>query len=596
MPERLRPSYDAISSAMPSAFDLACSQRLREFMATASPQLDQQEAAHRMNILAAITTIFEDWVKSVLINQGLPAEVANAAGGKVYTSGSYRLGFNEKGMDLDIICVAPKQVTRVDFFASLKAILEDHDSVENLSAIESAVVPMIAMEFDGVDIDLLFASVPLDAIPRDWDINDDNVLRGVDSGAEKTLNGPRVTNLIERLVPNFDHFVQLVRCVRYWAKRRGLYANKMGYLGGVNYNILAAFICQLYPNAAPVLLLERFFHILTDWKWPTPILLTPQYDAGLGFETWDNSYGSNRFHVMPILTPAYPSMNSSYSTSRQTLEVMQEEMASALERVRACLKKEGTGWEEVFAPTDFAVGHSRYLCVEIFVKGLPEHLVTPNYNGWTGFVESRLRKLIEYLSYLPVCRLRLLPKKFPLMTVGEGEAQNGEGLSYLVGFDIDRNRMQGDQLDLTNKVEAFKVELYGGAFKSKLITEEITHKELRVKISDFASYRQLPDVCFESLGGREAARELHKKLRAQRKAAEKAAAEAAGLQPSNAAHQSSESSTTSAGSKRSAAEVGGGWEESHKLQREESMGNGELIDGVAGRSGAAAGGFSINLQ
>ena len=288
---------------------------------------------------------------------------------------------------------------------------------------------------------------------------------------------------------------------------------------------------------------------------------------------------------MPILTPAYPSMNSSYSTSRQTLEVMQEEMASALERVRACLKKEGTGWEEVFAPTDFAVGHSRYLCVEIFVKGLPEHLVTPNYNGWTGFVESRLRKLIEYLSYLPVCRLRLLPKKFPLMTVGEGEAQNGEGLSYLVGFDIDRNRMQGDQLDLTNKVEAFKVELYGGAFKSKLITEEITHKELRVKISDFASYRQLPDVCFESLGGREAARELHKKLRAQRKAAEKAAAEAAGLQPSNAAHQSSESSTTSAGSKRSAAEVGGGWEESHKLQREESMGNGELIDGVAGRRG-----------
>jgi poly(A) polymerase len=197
----------------------------------------------------------------------------------------------------------PPQVTRYDFFDSLKAILEDHDSVENLSAIESAAVPMIAFEFDGVDIDLLFASVPLDALPKDWDINDDSVLRGVDLGTEKSLNGPRVTNLIEKLVPHFDAFVLVVRCVRYWAKRRGLYANKMGYLGGVNWNILCAFVCQLYPNAAPSLLLERFFFILSEWKWPTPIQITPQYDAGLGFETWE-PVGGNRFHTMPILTPA----------------------------------------------------------------------------------------------------------------------------------------------------------------------------------------------------------------------------------------------------------------------------------------------------
>ena len=32
------------------------------------------------------------------------------------------------------------------------------------------------------------------------------------------------------------------------------------------------------------------------------------------------------------------------------------------------------------------------------------------------------------------------------------------------------------------------------------------------------------------------------------------------------------------------------------LQREQSMGNGELIDGVAGRSGTAAGTFKLNLQ
>jgi len=600
MQRQARPSHEAISTTPPSAFDLRTSQTLQSFIAQASPQLNQEEQLHRMNILRNLTAIFEDWVRSVCLAQGLPPEVANAAGGKVFTSGSYRLGFNEKGMDLDIVCVAPRQVNREHFFDSLKAILEDHDSVENLSSIESAAVPMIAFEFDSVDIDLLFATVPLDSIPRDWDINDDSVLRGVDVATEKTLNGPRVTNLIEQLVPNFDSFVQLVRCVRYWAKRRGLYANKMGFLGGVNWNILCAFICQLYPNAAPSLLLERFFFILRDWKWPTPIEITTQYDAGLGFETWDPSVGGNRFHVMPILTPAYPSMNSSVAVSRQSLEVMREEMASALDRVRAVLARDGHGWEEVFSPSDFAVAHSRYLAAEIYVTHVPEHQRVALFNAWSGYVESRLRKIIEYLSYLPVCRLRLLPKKLPLLSVSD--AQGGEGLAFLVGFDIDKARMQGGELHLTNKVEAFKEDLYAGAARSGIVTEEMTHRNLRVKIVDFASYRELPAACFESLGGAEAAKALHKKLKAARKAAAAAAGVLVSPQSSTATAASEAADGGAGGTKRAAAAADadappgkaarGSESGVVPLQRELSMGNGELIDGVAG---TPAGAFKLNL-
>jgi hypothetical protein len=56
-------------------------------------------------------------------------------------------------------------------------------------------------------------------------------------------------------------------------------------------------------------------------------------------------------------------MNSSVNVSRQSLDVMMEEMASALERVRAVLARDGQGWDDVFAPSDFAVAHSRYLAV-----------------------------------------------------------------------------------------------------------------------------------------------------------------------------------------------------------------------------------------
>lgn len=36
----------------------------------------------------------------------------------------------------------------------------------------------------------------------------------------------------------FSNFLIVLRCIRRWAKKRGLYGNKLGYLGGVNCNIL----------------------------------------------------------------------------------------------------------------------------------------------------------------------------------------------------------------------------------------------------------------------------------------------------------------------------------------------------------------------
>lgn len=72
-------------------------------------------------MLSSLAAIFEDWVRSVCLSKGLSPEAAAAAGGALFTSGSYRLGVNERGMDIDTICVAPRSVTREDFFFSLKA-------------------------------------------------------------------------------------------------------------------------------------------------------------------------------------------------------------------------------------------------------------------------------------------------------------------------------------------------------------------------------------------------------------------------------------------------------------------------------------------
>ena len=104
-------------------------------------------------------------------------------------------------------------------------------------------------------------------MPKQFDIDEDSDLDGVDSATENSLNGPRVTNLIAALLAGgipqnpqrYQTFLEVVRCVRKWAKARGLYSNKMGYWGGVNINIAVTLVVQLHPHDCTANLLRKFF-------------------------------------------------------------------------------------------------------------------------------------------------------------------------------------------------------------------------------------------------------------------------------------------------------------------------------------------------
>lgn len=280
------------SKELPTKEERNSTHVLRQYIDEVAPLETDEQTERRDQVIKSLEDIFKQWVKDVAIEkEAFPSMDAldDAGKGKLYISGSYRLNVNSPGADIDCVCVAPRYCTREDFFRILPEKLRENPQVDNILPIPTAKVPIIGLELDGIQIDLLLASVDQHEVTDDFDILDDQVLRNVDDATVKSLNGPRVTELLTKLVPNYETFKLVLRVVRYWAKKRGIFSNKMGYLGGVNLAIMAAYVCQLYPGLSAAGVLFRFFHVFSERNWSQqPVLLcTPYEDPQLQLEIWD---------------------------------------------------------------------------------------------------------------------------------------------------------------------------------------------------------------------------------------------------------------------------------------------------------------------
>ena len=65
--------------------------------------------------------------------RGFSEAAAAAAGGKIFTFGSYRLGVHGPGSDIDTLCVVPKHVSREDFFETFELMLREMDGVSEVT-------------------------------------------------------------------------------------------------------------------------------------------------------------------------------------------------------------------------------------------------------------------------------------------------------------------------------------------------------------------------------------------------------------------------------------------------------------------------------
>lgn len=379
---------EPISLGGPSEFDYTKTAELEKFLVSAGLYESQEEAVRREEVLGRLDQIVKVWVRKISRSKGFSEQVVQEANAKIFTFGSYRLGVHGPGADIDTLCVGPRHATREeDFFIELYEMLAEMPEVTELHPVPDAHVPVMKFKFNGISIDLLYAKLSLWVIPEDLDISQDSILRNADEQTVRSLNGCRVTDQILRLVPNIQNFRTTLRCMKLWAKRRGVYSNVAGFLGGVNWALLVARICQLYPNALPSMLVCRFFRVYTQWRWPNPVMLCAIEEGPLGLPVWDpRKNPRDRLHQMPIITPAYPCMNSSYNVSSSTLRVMTEEFQRS-NHICEELELNKVGWNILFEPYPFFEAYKNYLEIDISAEGADD------LRKWKGWIESRLRLL-----------------------------------------------------------------------------------------------------------------------------------------------------------------------------------------------------------
>jgi len=98
---------------------------------------------NREIVLGRVALLVKQFVKKVSMERGLSEAAANAAGGKIFTFGSYRLGVHGPGSDIDTLCVVPKHVSREDFFDVFEPMLKDMEGVTEVSVSRSLHFPHV---------------------------------------------------------------------------------------------------------------------------------------------------------------------------------------------------------------------------------------------------------------------------------------------------------------------------------------------------------------------------------------------------------------------------------------------------------------------
>ncbi|KAL5700322.1 polynucleotide adenylyltransferase [Ranunculus cassubicifolius] len=335
----------------------------------------------REDVIRKLKKIVIKWIQRVAWQRGHLGDIIDDTSATIVAYGSYGLGAHGPESDIDAVCVGPSFATlRGDFFIVLHNMLQNTPEVSDMHCVKDAKIPMMRFKYNGISIDLPYVRLQESSVPDNVNILCPSLLNNIDETSWRSLSGLRANTSILQLVPNVEKFQTVLRCLKFWARRRGVYCNLVGFFAGIHIAVLAAYVCQRHPNASISFLLSNFFETFALWTWPDPVLLVEE----------EMLPGTARC-LMPIQLPGNPNEYCFSNATRSTFQRIRTELLRGHTLTRVILGPD-FNWRTLFEPFPYSKKYKRFVRILLTAK------TRDKLGDWVGWVKSRFRSLLLKLE------------------------------------------------------------------------------------------------------------------------------------------------------------------------------------------------------
>ncbi|KAI0120386.1 hypothetical protein F4776DRAFT_252265 [Hypoxylon sp. NC0597] len=367
--------------------------------------------------------------------RGLPAFV-------IIPVGSYGLGVWTTSSDIDCLCIGP--ISSKTFFALAIQRLRKAASrgIKILRRVEAHSGVVLELKVGHIKVDLQYCSAIsiAETWPKALSLPSTDPIFNLSPNVLAQLKPMRDLYHLLRTIPDLAAFRLAYLLIKYWAKRRGIYAAKFGYLGGIQIVILLSRICKLLsqdgrPMHAPTILTTFYSHY-AGFNWKGDMVFDPFFHKEL-------RYFRTSQEPMVVLGFYGPRLNTAQTASIPTVHTISNEF----KRAKALLSRREMTWPQFLGegtdPVEFLEAYQMYIKITAqfwgvsFAKG----------NAFVDWLESRCASLLADLSkQVPYMNPRIWPARFVRQSAS-GEDKEYEG-HYLVGLETKNTQGQ-----LLTKVE-----------------------------------------------------------------------------------------------------------------------------------------------
>ncbi|KAK8080002.1 endonuclease/Exonuclease/phosphatase [Apiospora hydei] len=401
---------------------------------------DLKEVLEKRNIVPSEDDISKrklalDFLRSILLD-GDREESATQSRSKLslvlVSVGSYGLDVWTASSDIDCLCIG--SISSKTFFALATQRLRRASSNDAriLRRVNANSGTMLELEVKGVKMDLQYC--PSTWIAESWPqamrLQPNDPAFSLSMHTLAKLKPVRDLYYLRQTIPDLAAFRTAHYVVKTWAKQRGIYAGKFGYLNGIQISVLLARICKLLfhdsgSTSVPTIL-TTFFHHYANFDWTTQMVFDPFFYKSL-------RYVRTAREPMAILGFHPPSLNTALAASTPSVRTIAEEFQKANE----ILCSDGATWsgflgdhDRVDGALDFLKTYKSYVKIDVQFWGIS----LAKGSQYVGWLESRCVMLLVDLSRrIPNIHARMWPARF--VGIDSSDEETDYQGCYLIGLD-----------------------------------------------------------------------------------------------------------------------------------------------------------------